>query len=60
MTLKNSGQVDLLEKSQFVPQKLGMKLLEIGKDVKIKYTVSSPPYKVWETLWGMIYLQGGS
>ena len=26
-----------------------MKLLEMGKDMKIKHSVSSPPYKVWGT-----------
>ena len=49
--LKHSGWVVLLEMLQLVPQKLGMKLLEMGKDVKIKYTVSSPPYKLWETFF---------
>ena len=34
--------VFLLERSQSVPQKLGMKLLEMGKDMKIKHSVSSP------------------
>ena len=40
---KNSGYVVLLERSYFVPQKLGTKLLKIGKDMKIKHSVSSPP-----------------
>ena len=40
---KNIVWVVLLERSQFVPQKLGMKLLELGKDMKIKHSVSSPP-----------------
>ena len=26
-------------------------LLEIGIDLKIKHSVSSPPYKVWETFF---------
>ena len=43
---KNSSSVVLLERSQFVLQKLGMKLLEMGKDMKIQHSVSSPPYKV--------------
>ena len=44
--LKHSGWVVLLEMLQLVPQKLGMKLLEMGKDVKIKHSVSSAPYKL--------------
>ena len=44
---KNSGLVVLTERSQFLPQKLVMKLLEMGKEMKIKHRVSSPPYKVW-------------
>ena len=35
-----------VERPQFVLQKLGMKLLEMGKDMKIQHSVSSPPYKV--------------
>ena len=30
-----------------VPQKLRLKLLEMGKDTKIKHSVSSAPPKVW-------------
>ena len=46
---KDSGLVVLPERSQCVQQKLVMKLLEMGKDMKIKHSVSSPPslYKVW-------------
>ena len=44
--LKHSGWVVLLEMLQLVRQKLGMKLLEMGKDVKIKHSVSSAPYKL--------------
>ena len=40
--LKISGQVVLVERSQFVPQNLRIKLLKMGKDMKIKYSVSSP------------------
>ena len=31
--LKNSGLVVLLERSKFVPEKLGNELLEMGKDL---------------------------
>ena len=41
MTFKKGRQVVLLEKPYFVPQTLGMR-----KHLKIKYSVSSPPYKV--------------
>ena len=30
----------MLERPAFVPQKLGMKLLEMGKDMKIKHSIS--------------------
>ena len=44
MTLKNF----LLETPYFVTQKLGMKLLEMEKDMKIKHSVSPlPTIKVW-------------
>ena len=31
--------------------KLGMKLLEMGRDMKIKHSVSSPICKVWENFF---------
>ena len=55
--LKNSGWVVLLERSQFVPQKLGMKLLEMENDMKIRHSISSPlhphptPTKYGETFF---------
>ena len=51
----------MLERSYFVPQKFGMKLSEMGKDMKIKLSVSSLYYKLWQELflqkrfaWGKI------
>ena len=41
----------MLERSYFVPEKLGMKLLEMGKDMKIMHSVSSRLYKVWGTFF---------
>ena len=41
MTL-NSDQVVLLERSYFVLQRLGQKLLKIEKDMKIKHSLLSP------------------
>ena len=49
---KNSGQV--------VPRKLGMKLLEMRKDMNINHSVSSPSYKVWRNFFCKKCLQGGS
>ena len=43
MTLKTQWLGSFALKGQSVPQKLGMKLLEMVKDMKIKYSVSSPP-----------------
>ena len=39
-----------------------MKLLEIGKDMKIKYNVSfpNPPYKVWGNCFLKEALHGGT
>ena len=45
MTLKTQWLVVLLERIEFVPQKLGMKLLEMSKDMKIKHSLSFPPKK---------------
>ena len=42
MTLKTVARYFYFERPQFVPQKLGIKLLEMGKDMKIKHSVSSP------------------
>ena len=35
-----------------------MKLLEMGKDMKIKHSVFSPLYKVWETVFSRKTLHG--
>ena len=35
-------------------------LLEMGKDLKIKHSVSSPPYKVWGNLFLKQALHGGT
>ena len=43
----------------FQPQKLGMKLLEIAKDMKIKHSVSSSPCKVWRFFFCKKALHGG-
>ena len=37
----------MLKRPLLVPQKLGLKLLEMGKDTMIKLSVSSAPPKVW-------------
>ena len=48
---KNRGQVVLLERPQFVPQNLEMKLLEMGKDMKLKDSVSNIPRKCGGTFF---------
>ena len=53
---KNSGWVVLLEMSYFA----WMKLLEMGKDMKIKHGVSSPPYKVRGNFIHKKSLHGGT
>ena len=53
-----TGQLVLLERSQFVPQKLGMKRFEIGKDMKIRQCLLSP-YKVWGNFFRKKVLHGG-
>ena len=55
---KKSGYVVLLERSQFVPQKL--ELLGMGKDLKIKHSVSSPTYKVCDNFFHKKALLGGT
>ena len=60
----------MFERPYFVPQKLGMKLIEMGKYMKIKNSVSSTPPKYggffsykdfawgnklfWANLWGIV------
>ena len=50
---KSSGQVVLLERSQrnVCTTNVRDELLEMGKDLKIKYNVSSPPYKLWRNFF---------
>ena len=37
-----------------------MRLLELGKDLKIKHSVSSPPYKTWRIFFWKKALHGGT
>ena len=60
LNLKKSGLVVLLERSQFVPQMLGIKLLGMGKDMEMQHSVSSPPYKVQGNFFCKKALHGGT
>ena len=44
----------------FVPQKLGMKLLEMAKNMKIKHSISSSSSKVWGNVLLEKALHGGA
>ena len=37
-----------------------MKLIEMGKDMKIQHSVSSAPYKVWRNFFRKKGLHGGT
>ena len=56
---KTSCQVVLLERSQFVLQKLGMKFLEMGKDMKIMQQCLLSPYKVQGNFFAKKLCMGG-
>ena len=60
MTLKTVAREFCLKGHSLPHAKVRDELLEMGKDLKIKHSVSSPAYKIWGNLFHRKALDGGT